>query len=191
MKKTIFIFFAHFIPAILWATDNHVHEKPSSKSAEHHEHEEEKQHDHDATAPSEDHDHSKTDEHDHESEHGHEESSVVGADKGILAYDETQGMKLSAEAEKNFALQKQKVSKKPFSIPSTGLVQTLEDKSVFVFRSGFYKRVDVRIVEKQPASFLVDSSEVRIGDEVIIHNSGFLRISEIAATGGAPEGHSH
>lgn len=185
-----FLFSSYFVSA-----EEHKHKSKQTKS----EHENEKAEGH---ADHDENDHASTKEAPHKDEKSgdhaesedhaeHEESNVVGPEKGIVAYDEDQGLKLSPEAEKNFSLVKQLVKNKPVKIPTDGLVLTLEEKNIFIFRNGFYRRLDIHVLSKSNESVTVDGKDLKIGDEIIIKNVGFLRIAEIAATGGAPEGHSH
>lgn len=129
----------------------------------------------------------------HESEEVHEENANVGAGKGITEYNDEAGFKLSPEAEKNFSLKFLALDKKgPWSVPSSAVLYAGEEINIYRVRSGFFKRVDfVAISKKSKGSQIIQSAELRAGDQIVIEGVGFLRAAEIVATGGAPEGHSH
>lgn len=129
--------------------------------------------------------------HTDEDEQGHEESSQVGPDKGILEASENLGIRLSPEAEKNFEIARIKIATLPIQIPVKAVVSALNERNIYRYRNGFYKRIDFDTDKKSNGSLLIHSRSLKIGDEVVIQGLGFLRVSEIAAFGGAPEGHSH
>lgn len=175
--------------------DEHKHsEKQKEKTAhsDHDEHEEDG-HKHDEPAKAgeheESHEHGKSEEHGEHDEH--EESAQVGPDKGILEANETEGFKLSPEAEKNFELSRIRVSGGTVELPKRAIVTAVAEVNVFRYRSGFYKRIDFTEVGRSQDKIRILSKDMKPGDEIVIHGLGFLRIAEIAAFGGAPEGHSH
>lgn len=133
----------------------------------------------------------KEEEHHDENEHGHEEGSRVGPDKGILEADERHGIRLSPEAEKNFEIKRIKVASLPLTIGADVIVYSGQEENLFRYRQGFYKRIDFTVMSKSNGILTVQSQHLRPGDEVVTQGLGFLRIAEIAAFGGAAEGHSH
>lgn len=144
-----------------------------------------------------DHDH---DEHEDEKEHDHkhgEENSQVGPNKGILAADKEQGFKLSPEAEKNFEIKKIKITNSSqVEITRDMIVTTGIEENIYRFRDGFYKRIDfvtIKRVQSKTTSekIIIRAKDLKDGDEIVTAGLGFLRVTEIAAYGGAPEGHSH
>ncbi len=178
-------------------SDNHDHvseKKPKAESLKHVEHgthenekgeEQETEHKH-SDEESEEHGHG--DEH----AHGEEENPQVGPNKGILAASENEGIKLSPEAEKNFEIQKFKViANSAFEIPKEAVVTAGLEVNLYRYRAGFYKRVDFEQISRSGNKIQIRSKDLKSGDEIAITGLGFLRIAEIAAFGGAPEGHSH
>ncbi|MBL7686498.1 MAG: hypothetical protein JNJ49_00580 [Bdellovibrionaceae bacterium] len=133
--------------------------------------------------------------HESEAEHGHgeeEASPAVGPDKGILAADEHQGFKLAPEAEKTFEMKTTTVSAGgTVQLPKAAVVTAGTETNLFRLRDGFYKRIDFETVSRSQNTVSVRSKDLRPGDQIVIAGLGFLRIAEIAAFGGAPEGHSH
>jgi hypothetical protein len=126
-------------------------------------------------------------------EHEHEEvNPQVGSEKGILEASEEQGIKLSPEAEKNFEVKRMRLSSNgAFEIPRSAIVTAGTEVNLFRFRNGFYKRIDFIFLSKKSDKAVVSSKDLKVGDEIALTGQGFLRIAEIAAFGGAPEGHSH
>lgn len=130
-----------------------------------------------------------------EGEHGHEEAeegSNVGPDKGILEANEEEGIKLSPEALKNFEIKTTRLAGLgPWTLPSSARLLSGEESNLYRLRNGSFKRIDFILVKKTPEQIIVNSNELKPGDEVVTGGIGFLRIAELTAFGGAPEGHSH
>lgn len=128
-------------------------------------------------------------------EHGHgevEENDQIGPEKGIVEFDEDKGFKLSPEALKNFELKTTQVNSLEALVLDTGVVVHVgQEKNLFRLRDGFFKRIDFIQVSKNGSKITLRSKDLKPGDQIVTQGLGFLRISEIAATGGAPEGHSH
>lgn len=148
------------------------------------------------------HAHVKGEEHDDEESGDHgdhkdsgdheEENSKIGPDKGILESHEESGFKLSPEALKNFEIKTQKLSSQgPWELPLSARLLSQEEINLFRVREGFFKRIDFSLLSKTQSVMKITSSELKEGDEVVVNGIGFLRIAEITAFGGAPEGHSH
>lgn len=170
------------------SSENRVEKKQltDDKDKHDHDHDHEKAHDHDEPADEKEHDH------DHE-----EKKSQVGENKGILIADKDQGFKLSPEAEKNFEIKKIKIThSSQVEITKDMIVTAGVEENIYRFRDGFYKRIDFAIIKRiqnKAASekIIIRSKDLKDGDEIVTAGLGFLRVTEIAAYGGAPEGHSH
>lgn len=132
-------------------------------------------------------------EHEHEEDHGHEErNEKVGPDKGILEADEKKGIRLSEVAARNLGIKTQLLSGKgPWSLPVSARFESAEERNLFRLRNGFYRRVDYSQISKTDSLIVVKSSDLKEGDSIVVQGVGYLRIAEITAFGGAPEGHSH
>lgn len=121
-----------------------------------------------------------------------EENSQVGPDKGITEASEKNGIKLSPEAEKNFEIKKAAVGKDgQTSIHLSSVVTVGVEVNIFRYRDGFYKRIDFNKVSQINNQITVTSKDLAAGDFIVTKGLGFLRVAEIAAFGGAAEGHSH
>lgn len=167
--------------------DSHDHDKKSTKPDKH-EHEDRHEHEHEK----DEHEHGEHED-DKEGEHEHEEGgSNVGPDKGILEASEESGIKLSHQALKNFEIKTVKLSgSAPWTIPASARLFSGEEVNLYRLRNGSFKRIDFSLLNRTPEQITVNAKELQPGDEIVINGIGFLRIAEIAAFGGAPEGHSH
>lgn len=121
-----------------------------------------------------------------------EANPQVGPGKGILEADEHEGIKLGSEAENNFEITKVRVtSGTSMELPKSAIVTAGTEVNLYRCRDGFYKRIDFDLVSKKLDKVIVSSKDLKSGDEIVLKGMGYLRIAEIAAFGGAPEGHSH
>lgn len=171
--------------------DEHKHEK--GEKQEGHGKEGDEKHD--------DHDHGseegeKHDDHDEgggHGGHGHEEGNEnIGPGKGIVSASEEEGFQISPEAEKNFDVKKVQVpASAQFEIPKTAIVTAGTEVNLYRYRDSHYKRVDFIFVSKSDKKAVIKSKDLKAGDQIVVEGTGLLRIAEIAAFGGAPEGHSH
>ncbi len=128
----------------------------------------------------------------HAHDEGEEKAQGVGPEKGILVASESNGIKLSPEALKNFEINTQKLmGNGPWTLPSSARLQSGEETNLFRLRNGFFKRIDFTQSQRNSQQFVASSQELRGGDEVVVAGVGYLRIAEVTAFGGAPEGHSH
>ena len=177
--------------------DGHEHDEPN---AEHDDKQSDEHDDKQSDEHAEDHDEHREDEHakGHDDEHGEgehdegDENSQIGADKGILEADKDKGFKLSPEAEVNFKVNKVKVlSTESIELPRKALVASTIEVNVYRYRAGFYKRIDFETISKSATTIKIKSKDIKQGDEIATTGLGFLRVTEIAAFDGAPEGHSH
>lgn len=142
------------------------------------------------------HQHVEGDKH-QEDEHGHgdeeeheEEASNAGPDKGVTTISKD-GFTLSPEAFKTFEIKTQKVDGAgPWTLPKSCLLLTGEEKNIFRIRNQAFKRIDVEVLKKINDSAVIQSTEIKSGDEIVVQGVGFLRIAELDATSGE-SGHHH
>lgn len=116
----------------------------------------------------------------------------VGPEKGIIEASPAKGFKLSPEALKNFEIKTLKLTGDgPWPVLTSAIVHSGEETNLMRLRSGFFKSIDFQVIRKTPSGPVVDSDDMREGDEIVISGLGFLKISELAAFGGVAHGHSH
>lgn len=130
---------------------------------------------------------------DHDDHDDHEEGgSSVGPDKGIIEANETKGIRLAPQAIQNFGIRTVALKgAAPWKVPTSATLHALEEVNLYRLRDGFFKRVDFTVTKRASKDMTVLSRELKDGDEIVTDGVGFLRIAELTAFGGAPEGHSH
>ncbi len=169
---------------------DHAHDE---KEERHHEEKHEDEH-------KDEHKDENKDEHkDGHGEHGEEGNdahgegnSRIGPEKGILKADEQEGFALSPEATKNFGLQYLKLEgNAPWKVPFNARMLSQEEVNLYRVRSSNIKRIDFKLISREGNNMIISSKDLVAGDQIVTTGIGFLRIAEIAAYGGAPEGHAH
>lgn len=121
-----------------------------------------------------------------------EASTGIGPDKGVLEANKEAGFKLSESAIKNFEIKNAKIeSTSPWSLPLSATLVSGEEVNLYRFRNGFFKRIDFQILSRSNGSMKVTSSDLKMGDEVVVSGIGFLRAVELTVFSGNAEGHGH
>lgn len=147
-----------------------------------------------AVLHAEDKDHSAKESKEEHSGHGEEEEGGgnVGPEKGIIEASPAKGFKLSPEALKNFEIKTVKLAGDgPWPVLTSAIVHSGEETNLMRLRSGFFKSIDFQVIRQTPSGPVVESDDMREGDEIVVSGLGFLKISELAAFGGVAHGHSH
>jgi hypothetical protein len=117
----------------------------------------------------------------HAGEHKEEGHDEHGAD----------GFKLADNVIKNFGL-KMVVYKGPsMTLPQEAIFRGLSEVNIYRLRQGLYKRIDFKTLEKTKSTIKLSSGDLAPGDKIVVDGIGFLRIAEIAASGGISDSHSH
>ena len=134
-------------------------------------------------------------EHGHEKEHKeeHKEAKKEAHAEHNEDHDEhgDDGFKLSDTAIKNFELTYVDYKAPGTTISSKAIFRSLNEVNIYRVRSGLYKRIDFKMLEKNKDTWKVNSPDLMSGDKIVVNGIGFLRIAEIAATGGLSDSHSH
>lgn len=192
MKLLTFFFCTFFVVTLyVHAESAHEHSDVEKHIDEKHEHDKNKNTDQEEHADHDDEHSEHGDAHDGHGEH-EQENSQVGADKGILEASEEQGIKLSPEAEKNFEIEKVVVTNSnSTNISKDAVVTSGVEVNLYRYRDGFYKRIDFMKLSKNGTILTISSKDLMKGDSIVTRGLGFILVAEIAAFGGAPEGHSH
>lgn len=124
----------------------------------------------------------------HEEKHGKEHAQEHDDHDD---HDKEKGFKLTDKAQKKFGLQYSSVKNSSLEIPKEAIFRGLNEVNLYRLREGFYKRVDFKILEEKKDSVTISSSDLKAGDQIVTSGLGFLRIAEIAASGGISDSHSH
>lgn len=116
---------------------------------------------------------------------GGPEGANFGPDKGVTTVSEENGFKLSAESVKTFALGYAQVTSSGslYQLPNSAFVFTGADVSVYRFRDGWLKRVDVQMAKKGPSLSLVNTKGLKSGDQVVSQGVSWVRVAELDGLG--------
>lgn len=203
---TVLLIFSIFGMKHTLAEDSHKHghdeKKELSDEKDPHKHKEGDEHNgqaksNDHPGEEEDHGHEEGEEHGHDKKEKHadgegeeEGSSSVGPEKGILAKSD-KGIQLAPEAVSTFDLKAVPFTNGSIKVSQQAIVQIKNEKSIFRLRDGWYKRVPIKIIRTAEDYATIESLDLKPGDQVVVQATGFLRMAEVAAEGGASHGHSH
>nr|BDT28544.1 hypothetical protein BHI3_20100 [Bacteriovorax sp. HI3] len=171
--KTI-LFFSLMSSLTLFAGEGHGHKEKKEEHAEHKD-------DHKDEHGKEEH----KDEHkeEHKDEHGHGDDHKEGMSEN--------GFKLNEKSTKKFGIHTVTLKAGIVEVPREAIFKGLNEVNVYRLREGFYKRIDFKTLENKKDVLKISSSELKSGDQIVIQGVGFLRIAEIAASGGISDSHSH
>lgn len=133
------------------------------------------------------------DDHEHDQEHKEKSKSKRDHDDDHDDHDEhaSDGFKLTAKAIKNFELTYVDYKTPGTTISSKAIFRSLSEVNIYRLRAGLYKRIDFKTLEKNKDTWKVSSPDLMPGDQIVVSGIGFLRIAEIAASGGLSDSHSH
>ncbi len=121
-----------------------------------------------------------------------EANGYVRLNKGILEASESEGIKLSPEAIRNFEIKTHKIiSDGPWLLPNSARFYSAEEINLYRLRDGFFKRIDFKELKRTSNLMVVGSKDIKVGDEIVIFGLGYLRIAELSAFGGIDSGHAH
>ena len=152
-----------------------------------------------ASSLAEEKDHSNHESHDEKTEEGHEDhddekeeesSSAVGPEKGITEKSRL-GFKFSPEAQKTIGYKTAPFSGVTFTADKDTLVRIKSEKSIYRIRDGWIKRIPTQVMSSTGETVTLKSTDLKAGDQIIVTQTGYIRIAEIFSDGGASHGHSH
>lgn len=171
MKILILVFLLFSLSFSVQGSDDHDHHEEEADAVEH--------------------EHKDGDEHaDEDEEHEEEGGSAVGPEKGITEKS-AQGFRLSPEAIKTFELKFQPLEKETLEVPVNGLVEIKNNQFAYRVRDGWIRKVAVKVLRKNSRSVVMQVSDIKPGDQMIIGGTGFVRTAEMVAEEGVSHGHSH
>lgn len=133
----------------------------------------------------------KDDHNDEKGEHGDdhkEDSHGHGEHKEEASQD---GFKLSDAAYKTFDIKLVKYVGAATAIQMSAIYKGLNETNIYRRRNNLFKRIDFKTISKTKDNYFVSSADLVQGDEIVVSGVGFLRMAEIAASGGLESSHSH
>lgn len=121
---------------------------------------------------------------------GEVEAGKVG--KGVIAYEDHEGFKLSSESIKRMQFGYKKVEVAgSITIPKEALVLALDETHVYTHINDYFKAIDVKITSKTKDSYSVSAVELKAGVEVVIKSVSFLRVIDMDMNASEEEGEHH
>lgn len=167
-----------------------------NKKEDHEKHDEHDDHDeHGEDKDHDDHkDHNDADDkhgHGEKDSHAHEDSKAVGAGKAITKVTEDGAIELSQKAVKTLGIESKKISSKLVEIPKDVIVSSKAFVGVYIKRGELFKLIPAAIKEKRENSFLVELSDFKALDEIIIKGVALLNIADVYSKDKSNYGHSH
>jgi hypothetical protein len=183
MLKVIFSLIT-LVSLSAFSSDDHKDHKDEHKS----EHKDEHENDHKDEHKDEHKGEHKDDHDDEKKSAGHDDHDDHDDHKEENKPD---GFKLNAVSMKTFELKFVKYIPQKTIVSKNAVYKGLNEVNLYRVRAGVFKRIDFNILSKNNDSYLVSSPDLSPGDEIVVHGIGFLRIAEIAASGGLSDSHSH
>ncbi len=121
---------------------------------------------------------------------GEVEAGKVG--KGVIAFEDHEGFKLSPESIKRmqFGYKKTEISGS-ITIPKEALVLALDENHVYTHINDYFKAIDVKILSKTKDSYSVSAVGLKVGVEVVIKGVSFLRVIDMDMNASEEEGEHH
>ena len=102
----------------------------------------------------------------------------IGPGKAVVAANEKEGFKLSEKAQKSLKLAFAQVNHQTITVPSSSLVKFQDFLGVYRLRDGWFRLVEVEpTIRGDQAIF--SSKDLIPGDQMIVQNSGLLRVVEL------------
>lgn len=120
----------------------------------------------------------------------------IGPGKAISAVSHDLGFSLSEKAKEALGIQYFKIEENSVSyfIPSSALVTYQEYQGVYRYREGWFKLLpltSVRTSNPKLINIRASESELKSGDQIVVHGAGLLRVADLDAFGSAEAGHGH
>lgn len=138
--------------------------------------------------------------HSHEEGKAHDESkeeegsvSNVGEDKGVTEASRAKGFKLTPEAVKHLGIKaiETKQGARSFTLPKSALVSAKRERYVYTLNSGFYKSVEVNVLDSNSTQVTIASEHDPVSGQVVVEGVHFLRNIEDDIFSGDEGGHHH
>lgn len=120
-------------------------------------------------------DHGEEEEHDNHEEHE----------------EKLDGFKLNSKSFKTFDIKLVNYNAQKTILPKQAIYKGLNEVNIYRLRGGLYKRIDFKSLSQSKTEYHITSADLSTGDQIVVNGIGFLRMAEIAASGGLSDSHSH
>ena len=102
--------------------------------------------------------------------------------KAVLKTSKDLGFSLSDIARKTIGITTTPIeSVGSHLVADAGMVRHLDKIGVYRLRDGWFKLLDVKILQQTPAGFVVSTSDLTKGDELVVQGVALLRVAEMEA----------
>lgn len=134
---------------------------------------------------------------DHRDDHGKDHNKVpkeeIHSDHDDEHVEDAKldGFKLNTSAMKTFEIKMIKFTHEKILVSKDAIFKGLSEVNLYRFRDGLFKRIDFKTLSQSKNDYLISSPDLKTGDQIVVNGIGFLRIAEIAASGGLSDSHSH
>jgi hypothetical protein len=109
-----------------------------------------------------------------------EKPNGIGPEKAITNANKADGFKLSVKALKRLEIKTSKIqSRDSIKVPTSSLVFYQSEVGIYRVRSGWFKLIPIKILNKSSSETTIASSELKNEDEVIVHGSDLLRLADL------------
>lgn len=114
------------------------------------------------------------------------QESIMVPEKAILEVSQADGIRISDKAIKTLEIVTNSLSpgSESFSIPPSAIIHSLDKVGVYRLRNGWFKFIEVKMLERSSKRTTVYSSELHSSDQVVIQGVALLRVTEMDAFGG-------
>jgi len=104
--------------------------------------------------------------------------------KAVFETSTNLGMKLTDKALINIEVKTMKLdSTGDYNLPPESIVHFQDQVGVYRRRDGWFRLIKIQILKNSDREVSVRSTELRAGDELVIHGADLLRVSEMDAFG--------
>lgn len=114
--------------------------------------------------------------------HGNED---IVPPKAVVEFSAKDGLRLAKTAIERLELKTTPVSTPGMArVPEGAIVHSLSDIGIYRLRDGLYKLVPIQTPLKTDSGMDIRSSEIKKGDQIVVHGVPLLRVTEMEAAGG-------
>lgn len=108
----------------------------------------------------------------------------IGSGQAIEELSKNEGFRLSKKAIETLDIKTTKIGS-DFKIPSKSLIHERGEVGIYVLRGDFFKFVEIEVLSEQTKDVKIESSKIRLGDQIVVQGASLLRLAEIDALNGA------
>ena len=116
----------------------------------------------------------------------------VGSGRAVEAFDDEDGFKLSAKAQKKLGIVYSKIQGPgPWDVPKAAIVQIKQSFAVYRLYNDWNSMVLVKIIETSQNQVKIISEDLEPDDQIAVSGASFLRMTESDLNAGTVDSCSH